>query len=450
MTPDLEAQAMTATAGAPARITAPSAVQPQDTALSLAPSALGTPIASLPFTIDEPGHYYLIKTLAGVSGQHGIVIQAADVSLDLAGFSLTGVSGSLNGVRIELSVQNVSISNGIIRDWGGNGIASNFDYQAKVKLWNLRCVSNAGSGVGVGYVVAQSCEFSGNGAVGLTCNQEALLTDCYSADNGSHGLITGARSVVRGCIIRGNAGDGLRVGRGSVVGTCQSSGNAGDGVEVTNSGFAEDGTVITDCVSSNNADSGLRGAANTQVESCGFHNNNLMGLSLQSGSSARRCAANSNDEGIVVTGFVTVQDCVANGNATGIKAGPFAGIVGCQAMGNTSTGILMDSDSSVTSCNVASNDIFSGFGGIRVTGTRNTIERNSLFNDDLIVSGGSNVIVGNRLTGPGSLQVTSTANTIFGNVLNNPTAAFSVVAGNDTAPTGTTATATNPWLNVLY
>ena len=50
------------------------------------------------YKITQPGSYYLSGNLIGASGKHGIEIAARDVSLDLNGFALTGVAGSLNGV----------------------------------------------------------------------------------------------------------------------------------------------------------------------------------------------------------------------------------------------------------------------------------------------------------------------------------------------------------------
>src|SRR5262249_8399348 len=54
-----------------------------------------TPISSLPFTISSPGSYYVTKDLTGTAGNNGITIGASDVHLDLMGFTLRGVAGSL-------------------------------------------------------------------------------------------------------------------------------------------------------------------------------------------------------------------------------------------------------------------------------------------------------------------------------------------------------------------
>ena len=47
------------------------------------------PISSLPYTITESGSYYVTSNLT--SSIHGIVIDASGVTVDLMGFSLTGM-----------------------------------------------------------------------------------------------------------------------------------------------------------------------------------------------------------------------------------------------------------------------------------------------------------------------------------------------------------------------
>ena len=50
-------------------------------------------------------------------------IAASGVTLDLNGFDLVGVAGSLDGVSVTLlNAINVSVRNGSVRSWGGSGI----------------------------------------------------------------------------------------------------------------------------------------------------------------------------------------------------------------------------------------------------------------------------------------------------------------------------------------
>ena len=83
----------------------------------------GIPINSLPFTIEACGQYFLTDCLTGVSGSNGIVIDADDVTLDLNGFALLGVPGSLDGVTVTGGArENVTVKDGIVRGWGEHGI----------------------------------------------------------------------------------------------------------------------------------------------------------------------------------------------------------------------------------------------------------------------------------------------------------------------------------------
>jgi hypothetical protein len=53
------------------------------------------------FKITQPGSYYLTGNITGVTARHGIEIVASNVTLDLRGFEVRGVAGSLNGIRVE-------------------------------------------------------------------------------------------------------------------------------------------------------------------------------------------------------------------------------------------------------------------------------------------------------------------------------------------------------------
>jgi len=53
--------------------------------------------ATSSFKITNPGSYYLTANITGVSNQHGVLIAAPNLTLDLNGFSLIGVPGSRAG-----------------------------------------------------------------------------------------------------------------------------------------------------------------------------------------------------------------------------------------------------------------------------------------------------------------------------------------------------------------
>jgi len=139
------------------------------------------PISSLPYTIGQPGSYYLSKNLALAGAGDGITIAADNVTLDLMGFSLTG--GGSSGYGILSQSKNLVVKNGQLRGWGENGI-------------------------------------------GLAGATGAVLKDLCSADNGRNGFHVGANALVGDCVATGNSDGGFRSEAGSNrFVRCRSQGN---------------------------------------------------------------------------------------------------------------------------------------------------------------------------------------------------------------------------------
>ncbi|MHC4285828.1 MAG: hypothetical protein ACYSWZ_23060 [Planctomycetota bacterium] len=78
-----------------------------------------TPIDSLPFTIDLSGSYYVTGDLLGSPFDDGITINADNVTLDLRGFTLTGVLEVQpnDGIVVNGVHENIAIHNGVLRNW---------------------------------------------------------------------------------------------------------------------------------------------------------------------------------------------------------------------------------------------------------------------------------------------------------------------------------------------
>ena len=96
---------------------------PQPTMKSLSEVEPRTVIAALPITITNSGSYYLTGSLTGVAAFNGITIAASDVALDLNGYALVGVPGSLTGILVPNAQTNLVVRNGVIRNWGGSGVS---------------------------------------------------------------------------------------------------------------------------------------------------------------------------------------------------------------------------------------------------------------------------------------------------------------------------------------
>src|SRR5256885_9980710 len=89
---------------------------PAPTMKSLDQIEARTPIASAPFTITNPGSYYLTTNLT-VSSGNMITIATNGVTLDLNGFSLRSTAASATGYGILLNsgLRNITLANGFIQ-----------------------------------------------------------------------------------------------------------------------------------------------------------------------------------------------------------------------------------------------------------------------------------------------------------------------------------------------
>lgn len=167
----------------------------------------GTPVNSVPYTINAPGMYYLNGnfTLTDVDGT-GITVAASNVTLDFMGFCLTGPgknSGYSVGIRINDGCGNVEIRNGSLQGFGSWGITSGSNC-SEIRLIGLR-VSNTG----------------GAGSTGIVLNGvNNLVMGCAIVSNGWFGLYVGANSSVKGNQVYGNTSDGINAADG-----CQVAGN---------------------------------------------------------------------------------------------------------------------------------------------------------------------------------------------------------------------------------
>jgi hypothetical protein len=115
------------------------------------------PITTIPFTIDQPGSYYLTNDLTTAAS--GILVESDDVTIDLMGYRLMGMT---NGIGISVSANNVEIRNGVIRRFD-HGI---FGGGKNNRIINIRSIDNNHSGIwleGQNHFV-KNCTASDNGS----------------------------------------------------------------------------------------------------------------------------------------------------------------------------------------------------------------------------------------------------------------------------------------------
>lgn len=164
------------------------------------------------FVISAPGSYYLTGNVTGVASKNGIKINATNVTLDLNGFTLTGVTGSLDGIRVSgFARYGTTIRNGSVNSFGDDGVdfGNSFSYSAE----KLHCAVNAGVGIVGGY----------NGRI----------VGCAARSNQSDGILAGDPSVIDSCAAVFNVGNGIRAAGGCTVINCVAEVNTASGISVS-------------------------------------------------------------------------------------------------------------------------------------------------------------------------------------------------------------------------
>ncbi len=351
------------------------------------------------FKITQPGAYVLRNNIAGVSGMMGIEIAANDVTVDLEGFALIGVAGSLDGLLVsQLAASNITIANGSIRGWG-NGTTNGYGVDARNAL-----------GVSIRNVNASS-----NLLDGIRAGKGSIVTGCTATANGSDGIDVDEGSTVRNCTAKANLNDGIETDFGCSVIGCTASGNALDGIQ------SLAGSAITDCAAYDNGDDGIQGDENTTVTRCSGY------LSV--------------DDGIQVGPSSVVIGCSAFSNSDdGIQAGPGSTIANCSTSKNGGDGIVVSFGANVLNNNCEQ----SGAAGIHIIvsalGTGDTrIEANNVTRNlrGIDVDAAGNIIIKNTASGNG---IPATDN-------------YSILGIQTIGPIETltgTIVSTSPWANFSY
>jgi hypothetical protein len=282
-----------------------------------------TIIDALPFTISQPGSYYLTSNLefTAASGD-AITVNADNVTIDLNGFTLSSTA-AVTGSCIALGANRsqLSVTNGFIT---GTTVVLEAN-------WNT---TPGGFSNGVHYTFSSSSRagrfsrlsISGCRDFGLRAPPSSILDDIRVSQCGSRG-IEAEVSTIRSCIVTGNAADGLYANSSSVEG-CIAIRNQFHGV------FA--GTV-TDTAASSNGDIG--------IEAVNVSNSNASGnsgIGIQ-GQTISGCVASGNDgDGLVGSGFAACSISFSsawNNQGKGIVVVNNGVISFCSSSGNTGTQI---------------------------------------------------------------------------------------------------------------
>jgi hypothetical protein len=302
-----------------------------------------TPIASAPFTITQPGSYYLTANLT-VSSNNAITIATNGVALDLNGFTISSTAASPTGYGILITgLRNITIANGIIQGgvtnngsgvYSGSGFAYGIAYSVNppvnVLVWR---VSVSGCQVYGIYLdngdstVVESCTVRTVGNYGIFAStiKQSMAIDC----GGGFGAIYGDQvSDCRGQC--SGAGSGVYA---ATAQNCYGSSSYGDGVYAT---------TALNCSGYSSGGGGDGVYAGNTAENCSGSSSS--GDGVYAGSCALNCyGSSSSGDGVYASG-------IANGcygySALGTGVSAFIASV-CH--GTTGTGTALSATHNVNS-----------------------------------------------------------------------------------------------------
>lgn len=199
------------------------------------------------FKITQPGSYYLTGNVVGVSGRSGIEVAAAGVTIDLNGFQVTGVAGSLDGITTSFDA--LTVCNGSVAEWGQRGIRSG---GLGTIVRDVQVVACGGNGISVfTNSVVVGCVATLNGGTGIDVGTASVVEACAASGNGDDGISLNSRCVASRCAVEGNTGDGISGTFGASIIDCTSGSNTGVGIRIENGG------LVSGCVVSTNGQHGI-------------------------------------------------------------------------------------------------------------------------------------------------------------------------------------------------
>ncbi|MFO0835554.1 MAG: right-handed parallel beta-helix repeat-containing protein [Phycisphaerales bacterium] len=390
------------------------------------------------YRIVSAGSYYLTGNVTGQSGKSGIEIAADNVTLDLNGYTLIGVAGSVSGVSVSGVHTGGTIRDGIARSWGNAGIllydGSNALNQFIVE--GVHATSNGREGFHVnqnGRVI--NCTAYGNSREGFIARDGVILTGCNALSNTLTGFLGKTACSFDSCIARGNGAGGFGLVSGATgshrFNACTAQGNTGDGFNT------HDGATLIGCSANLNTGSGIVVGLHAVVRDSTANNNSQYGINATPGYSLlQHCAADNNLlSGIRAATHCEVVACMAHQNSQSGVHITTAGVVRDSFFDlNAVAGILMDSGGAVDMLhNQCSQNGGSTGAGIRIT------------------TNGSCRVEGNVLAlNYRALDISSSGNAVARNYFRQNTTTNTIAGGNDVGPIGSAATATSPWANIQY
>ena len=154
--------------------------------IAAGPTAVGTKITSLPYTINSPGFYYLTGNLSYSGSSNGITVSSDDVTLDLMGFSLSGPGSSTSSYAIYMNNRkNVEIRNGTVSGWHVD-IYEDGSSALRHRVINIR-VENATIGIrlnGDGHLI-KGCTVGNFSGLGIEADAGSIIGNTVNNNSSS-------------------------------------------------------------------------------------------------------------------------------------------------------------------------------------------------------------------------------------------------------------------------
>jgi parallel beta-helix repeat protein len=301
----------------------------------IAINATNTPgDANSVFRITQSGSYYFAGNITGVAAKHGIEIAAPNVTIDLNGFSLIGVTGTLNAFTAsDTGGDFITVRNGVVRNWGNGGVHLIDNLGTASIVERVRAHNNGWDGIAVGNnSIVTDCIVQDNGFMGIRADEGCTIARCVAHSNTQSGFVAGTGSRVSDSTASANSSAGFIVNSACVIAHCAADANLGVGIN------AGSGSIVSHCASHDNTGSGIAASTGVRVESCTVRSNEQSGISVTSG-----C-------------IIANNTCSVNGQGSQPGAGIFAS----------------GSDNRIEGNNCTNQDF-----GIDVNGSGNIIVRNS-------------------------------------------------------------------------
>jgi hypothetical protein len=264
------------------------------------------------FRITASGSYYLAAPLTGVAGKNGISIEASDVTVDLRGFTIAGIPGSLDGMVVTAGNSRLAVRNGRVSGWGGDGIDEVEGGATDGIYENVHASGNTGDGLRLGNkCTVKSCSLTGNLGYGVSVDGRATFTGCTAGNNGLSGFYFGAGSVL----------DSL------------ASSNADNGFE-----SFDEPVLMKDCVAYDHANAGFRTGGGGKVTDC-ISRDNGTGIDANYFSTVTNCMVKNNGWGVFAGGSCHISGNMCEGNGEGISTYQGNNVVDGNRVINGGTGI---------------------------------------------------------------------------------------------------------------